>query len=80
VASLPRQVSRDGVVRPDDYQTPVKTRILAGGIHSAKQQVVRIDRRTGGERPPIGRTWNARCAPLSGRRTPCSSPTTASAW
>jgi D-glycero-beta-D-manno-heptose-7-phosphate kinase len=46
VASLPRQVTRDGLVRPDDYQTPVKTRILAGGIHSAKQQVVRIDRRT----------------------------------
>jgi rfaE bifunctional protein kinase chain/domain len=43
--SLPRNVSRTGVVRPDDYQTPVKTRILAGGIHSAKQQVVRIDRR-----------------------------------
>ena len=45
VASLPRNVSRAGLVRPDDYQTPVKTRILAGGIHSAKQQVVRIDRR-----------------------------------
>ncbi|HUE85996.1 MAG TPA: PfkB family carbohydrate kinase [Vicinamibacterales bacterium] len=45
LASLPRSVSRAGVVRPDDYQTPVKTRILAGGIHSAKQQVVRIDRR-----------------------------------
>lgn len=45
VASLPRGVSRRGLVRPDDYQTPVKTRILAGGIHSAKQQVVRIDRR-----------------------------------
>jgi rfaE bifunctional protein kinase chain/domain len=45
VASLPRNVSRDGLLRPDDYQTPVKTRILAGGIHSAKQQVVRIDRR-----------------------------------
>lgn len=45
VASLPRKVSRDRLVRPDDYQTPVKTRILAGGIHSAKQQVVRIDRR-----------------------------------
>ncbi len=29
------------------YTTPTKTRILAGGIHSAKQQVVRIDR----ERP-----------------------------
>ncbi len=28
--------------------TPVKTRILAGGVHSAKQQVVRIDRITNG--------------------------------
>ena len=28
--------------------TPVKTRILAGGIHSAKQQVVRIDRALAG--------------------------------
>jgi len=46
VGSLPRKVSRDGLVRPDDYQTPVKTRILAGGIHSAKQQVVRIDKRS----------------------------------
>ena len=45
VASLPRNISRERIVRPDDYQTPVKTRILAGGIHSAKQQVVRIDRR-----------------------------------
>lgn len=26
------------------FVTPVKTRILAGGVHSAKQQVVRIDR------------------------------------
>src|SRR5438067_486112 len=33
-----------GVLRPSGYQTPVKTRILAGGIHSAKQQIVRIDR------------------------------------
>ena len=32
------------IVRPPDYPTPTKTRILAGGIHSAKQQVVRIDR------------------------------------
>jgi D-glycero-beta-D-manno-heptose-7-phosphate kinase len=45
LAALPRNVSRQGVVRPHGYQTPVKTRILAGGIHSAKQQVVRIDRR-----------------------------------
>ena len=27
-----------------EYRTPIKTRILAGGMHSAKQQVVRIDR------------------------------------
>jgi len=32
------------VLRPSGYRTPTKTRILAGGIHSAKQQVVRIDR------------------------------------
>ena len=41
---LPRHVDRAGVSRPGGYRTPVKTRILAGGIHSAKQQVVRIDR------------------------------------
>src|SRR5262245_59097544 len=33
-----------GVVRTKAMVTPVKTRILAGGVHSAKQQVVRIDR------------------------------------
>jgi rfaE bifunctional protein kinase chain/domain len=48
VAALPRNVARDRIARPDDYRTPVKTRILAGGIHSAKQQVVRIDRRIEG--------------------------------
>lgn len=44
LATLPSRVSRRGVLRPAGYRTPVKTRILAGGIHSAKQQVVRIDR------------------------------------
>jgi rfaE bifunctional protein kinase chain/domain len=44
--SLPRGVDRRAVVRSKGYRTPVKTRILAGGIHSAKQQVVRIDRAT----------------------------------
>ena len=43
---LPRNVERAGLSRPAGYRTPVKTRILAGGIHSAKQQVVRIDRYT----------------------------------
>ncbi len=42
--SLPSRIDRRGVLRPAGYRTPVKTRILAGGIHSAKQQVVRIDR------------------------------------
>jgi D-glycero-beta-D-manno-heptose-7-phosphate kinase len=44
---LPRNVERKGLISPATYRTPVKTRILAGGIHSAKQQVVRIDRYTG---------------------------------
>src|SRR3954452_11000632 len=35
------------VLRPKGFRTPTKTRILAGGIHSAKQQVVRIDRAAG---------------------------------
>src|SRR5690606_37100777 len=44
LASLPARVREDGVLRPAGVATPVKTRILAGGVHSAKQQVVRIDR------------------------------------
>jgi rfaE bifunctional protein kinase chain/domain len=39
-----RKVDVSLVIRPAAFQTPTKTRILAGGIHSAKQQVVRIDR------------------------------------
>src|SRR3954462_11522812 len=39
-----RRVDAQHVLRPAGYMTPTKTRILAGGIHSAKQQVVRIDR------------------------------------
>jgi rfaE bifunctional protein kinase chain/domain len=46
LASFDRGVNRQLVVRTRDYLTPVKTRILAGGVHSAKQQVVRIDRET----------------------------------
>ena len=37
-------VETSSLVRPHRYRTPTKTRILAGGVHSAKQQVVRIDR------------------------------------
>ena len=39
-----RRIDVGAVLRPAGSRTPTKTRILAGGIHSAKQQVVRIDR------------------------------------
>jgi rfaE bifunctional protein kinase chain/domain len=42
--TLSRTVDADAVVRSATVRTPTKTRILAGGVHSAKQQVVRIDR------------------------------------
>jgi len=42
--AMPRTARLGGVVRSSGRVTPVKTRILAGGVHSAKQQVVRIDR------------------------------------
>ena len=45
--SFHRGVDRRHVVRSRGYRTPVKTRILAGGIHAARQQVVRIDREPG---------------------------------
>lgn len=44
VAALHRRVDSRYLLRVAHASTPVKTRILAGGIHSAKQQVVRIDR------------------------------------
>ncbi len=44
LAAFPENVDATQVVRASGYRTPVKTRILAGGIHTAKQQVVRIDR------------------------------------
>ena len=49
--AMARAVDTSGVVRPVSARTPTKTRILAGGVHSAKQQVVRIDRPS---RTPIG--------------------------
>jgi len=42
--ALHKRVDPRRVTRAAGRPTPVKTRILAGGIHSAKQQVVRIDR------------------------------------
>ena len=42
--ALHRRVDPTHLVRVNGTPTPIKTRILAGGVHSAKQQVVRIDR------------------------------------
>src|SRR5690242_13770433 len=47
VKSLHRGVDRKSIVSDAKYRTPVKTRILAGGVHAARQQVVRIDREAG---------------------------------
>jgi len=47
LSSFHRAVDRTHVVRARGYRTPVKTRILAGGVHAARQQVVRIDREAG---------------------------------
>ena len=42
--ALHRRVDARHLIRMNGAPTPIKTRILAGGVHSAKQQVVRIDR------------------------------------
>jgi D-glycero-beta-D-manno-heptose-7-phosphate kinase len=47
LSSFHRSVDCTRVLHARTYRTPVKTRILAGGVHSAKQQVVRIDRDAG---------------------------------
>ena len=47
LSSFHRGVDKAHVVRARGYRTPVKTRILAGGVHAARQQVVRIDRESG---------------------------------
>jgi D-glycero-beta-D-manno-heptose-7-phosphate kinase len=50
-AALHAGVDAKALARVRGRETPTKTRILAGGIHSAKQQVVRIDRASG---PQLG--------------------------
>jgi len=57
-----RGMDSSGVQRPAGYQTPVKTRILAGGVHSAKQQIVRIDREVSTEYDPRTRSAFAKLA------------------
>jgi rfaE bifunctional protein kinase chain/domain len=56
VGGLYPRVARRGLVRVRGHLTPTKTRILAGCVHSAKQQVVRIDRDT---HRPVGEAARA---------------------
>jgi rfaE bifunctional protein kinase chain/domain len=61
-------VSVGGVVSDPAYVTPVKTRILAGGAHSTRQQLVRIDKATRlAERSPARRRVLAALRSYRGR-------------
>src|ERR1700675_3449651 len=44
-----KHVAVSGVLKDKGYATVTKTRILAGSTHSARQQVVRVDREPEGE-------------------------------
>ena len=55
-------VNTRGLLSPQGYCTPVKTRILAGGVHTAKQQIVRIDRVVSSGYGASGRAAFARAA------------------
>jgi rfaE bifunctional protein kinase chain/domain len=61
-------IATDGVVTVPERRTPVKTRIMAGGSLSTRQQVVRVDREPDGGLAPAAesallerlRTWAGR--------------------
>ena len=47
--ALRARVDTSHVLRPEGYRAPVKTRVLAGGLHTARQQIVRVDRGPAGD-------------------------------
>src|SRR5581483_2052485 len=64
VSSFHAGVERTHIIRSRAYRTPVKTRILAGGVHAARQQIVRIDRESGWPLDPgVSRAIAAKIAP-----------------
>jgi len=67
VRSLETRADVSNVLRASGAVTPVKTRILAGGTHSAKQQVVRVDRRPSPVTPAMSRHVVRRLARLLSR-------------
>jgi D-glycero-beta-D-manno-heptose-7-phosphate kinase len=52
-----RGIATDGLIEVPGYRTPTKTRVLAGGAHSIKQQVVRYDQE---DHLPEGGDWRRR--------------------
>jgi rfaE bifunctional protein kinase chain/domain len=53
-----RGIPTSGILRIDGYATPTKSRILAGGLHTRRQQVVRLDRGAArGTLPPAVLAW-----------------------
>ena len=76
-----RRIDVRRMLSPGGYRTPTKTRILAGGVHSAKQQLVRIDRAADSAADDRARArgpcWFAPAtgAPRSSGRRPASPPT-----
>jgi rfaE bifunctional protein kinase chain/domain len=46
-------VRTDGIVAEPGRDTPVKTRIMAGGYRATRQQIVRLDREPAGEIGPV---------------------------
>jgi rfaE bifunctional protein kinase chain/domain len=58
--AMRQRIDIRNVVTHRSLTTPTKTRILAGGVHSAKQQVVRVDRTTRAPVPEKVRTAIAR--------------------
>ena len=46
-----QRISRDGIIVAPDRPTTTKTRIMAGDFHTARQQVIRVDREMAGPLP-----------------------------
>jgi rfaE bifunctional protein kinase chain/domain len=69
IQALHPRVNPRTLVRPTRRTTTIKTRILAGGIHSAKQQVVRIDRVSSGALDKTTREAFFRAAVLAATRS-----------
>lgn len=64
-------VTTSGIGRESGYETPTKSRILAGGVHTRRQQIVRVDR--GARHGDISRTSAARLATRLAREIPKAS-------